>query len=157
MKTCTTGVDPVHVLVARVDVFAQLGERGAFGWDWVDHTQPYADDLYLDDEDRSRQTFTVFAVMPRKERCISWTCPISHDQEAEVRAWLRGPRVLGVLRTLWRRSSTERRQRGERRRTLRRREPPPVQRAGPRRHPPRGLDWPLEVAMQVHEEAADVG
>jgi hypothetical protein len=54
-----------------------------YRWDWVDHAQPYADDLFLD------------------ERCISWTCPISHGQEPEVLAWLRGPRVLGALRTLW--------------------------------------------------------
>jgi len=47
--------------------------------DWFDHTQHYADDLHLDGEDRSTQTF------------ISWSCPISHDQEAEVLAWLRRP------------------------------------------------------------------
>jgi hypothetical protein len=69
--------------------------------DWVDPTQPYADDLFLDGEDRSTQTFTVYAVTPRTKRCISWSCPISHDQEAEVLAWLRSPRVLGALRTLW--------------------------------------------------------
>jgi hypothetical protein len=59
--------------------------------DWFDHTQPYADDLHLDGEDRSTQTFIVYAVMPRTERCVSWSCPISHDQEAEVLAWLRRP------------------------------------------------------------------
>jgi hypothetical protein len=72
-----------------------------YRWDWVDYTQPYADDMFLDGEDRSGQMFTVYAVMPRKERCISWTCPISYDQEPEVLAWLRGPRVLGALRGLW--------------------------------------------------------
>jgi hypothetical protein len=72
-----------------------------YRWDWVDHSQPYADDLFLDGEDRSTQTFTVYALAPRTERCVSWSCPISHDQEAEVLAWLRGPRVLGALRALW--------------------------------------------------------
>jgi hypothetical protein len=38
--------------------------------------------------------------MPHTERCVSWTCPITHDQDAEVPAWLRGSRVLGALRTL---------------------------------------------------------
>jgi hypothetical protein len=72
-----------------------------YRWDWVDYTQPYADDLFLDGEDRSAQRFTVYAIMPRKERCISWSCPISYDQEPAVLAWLRGPRVLGALRGLW--------------------------------------------------------
>jgi hypothetical protein len=72
-----------------------------YRWDRVDYSQRYADDLFLDGEDRSAQRFTVYAVMPRTECCVSWTCPITHDQEAEVLAWLRGPRVLGALRTLW--------------------------------------------------------
>jgi hypothetical protein len=34
--------------------------------DWIDHTQPYADDLCLEGEDRSTQTFTVSVVTPAK-------------------------------------------------------------------------------------------
>ena len=69
--------------------------------DWFDHTQPYADDLHLDGEDRSTQTFIVYAVMPRTERYVSWSCPISHDQEAEVLAWLRRPAGARRAPTLW--------------------------------------------------------
>lgn len=96
--------------VNRCESFAQLREyvdetdedmNRIYRWDWVDYTQPYADDLFVEGEDRNKQTFTIYAVMPRKERCISWSCPVSHEQEAEVLEWLRGPRVLGALRALW--------------------------------------------------------
>jgi hypothetical protein len=71
-------------------------------WDWADYSQPHHDDLFLEGEDRSKETFTVYLIMPRKNgRAWSVTCPIAKEQEPEVLEWLRGPRVLGYLRTLW--------------------------------------------------------
>lgn len=96
--------------INRCNSFAELRDwidnldedmNHVYRWDWQDWSQPQHDGLFLDGEDRSRQEFRVFLVMPRKEACISGVCPIAHDQEAEVLAWLRGPRVLGALRTLW--------------------------------------------------------
>ncbi len=72
-----------------------------YRWDWTDWSQPHFDDLFIEDEDRSKEEFTVYLLMPRKEGFWSVTCPITKDQEAEVLEWLRGPRVLGYLRTLW--------------------------------------------------------
>lgn len=72
-----------------------------YRWDWKDYSQPHFDSLFLDGEDRSEETFTVYLLMPRKGQCVSFTCPITKDQEHEVLKWLRGPRVLGYLRTLW--------------------------------------------------------
>ena len=95
----------------RFDSFAELREAAdeldedmnhIYRWDWLDYSQPCHDDLFLPGEDRSsEQLFKVFLVLPRKSAFLSWECLISHDQEAEVLAWLRGPRVLGALRTLW--------------------------------------------------------
>jgi hypothetical protein len=45
-------------------------------------SQRYADDL-LDGEDRSAQRFSVYAIMPRNNHCVSWTCPITHADAAE--------------------------------------------------------------------------
>lgn len=72
-----------------------------YRWDWDDYSQPHHDDLFLPGEDRSGQVLKVFMVMPRKSAFWSATCPVTHDQEPEVLEWLRGPRVLGALRTLW--------------------------------------------------------
>lgn len=72
-----------------------------YRFDWLDYSQPHHDSLFLDGEDRSGQQLRLFMVMPRKGAFWSATCPITHDQEAEVLEWLRGPRVLGALRKLW--------------------------------------------------------
>jgi hypothetical protein len=72
-----------------------------YRWDWVDYSQPHHDNLMLNDAERAKQEFRIFAVMPRKSAFLEWSCPITHDQEIEVLEWLRGPRVLGALRTLW--------------------------------------------------------
>ena len=64
-----------------------------YRWDWEDRSQP--------GKERGTGEFTVYILMPRKGRCFSITCPISKDQESEVLEWLRGPRVLGYLKTLW--------------------------------------------------------
>lgn len=72
-----------------------------YRWDWVDYTQPHHDELFMDGEPRSKQVFRVFLVLPRKTWFLEWECPITHEQEAEVLEWLRGPRVLGALRKLW--------------------------------------------------------
>lgn len=72
-----------------------------YRWDWKDYSQPIHDDLFLDGEDRGRQEFHVVLVLPRKSMFLEWRCPITHDQETEVLAWLRSGRVLGALRRLW--------------------------------------------------------
>jgi hypothetical protein len=72
-----------------------------YRWDWKDYSQPQHDDLFVEGEYRGRQEFTVYWLMPRKERCGSTTCPITHEQEAEVIEWLRGPRCAGHLRRVW--------------------------------------------------------
>jgi hypothetical protein len=72
-----------------------------YRWDWQDWSQSHYDDLYLSDEERSKQNFVAYLVMPRKEILISFTCPITYDQEPDVLAWLRSDRVLGNLRRWW--------------------------------------------------------
>ncbi len=72
-----------------------------YRWDWEDDSQPHRADLFLPHENRSGQRFVVYLLMPRKSGFWSVRCPIAHDQEVEVLEWLRGPRVLGSLRTLW--------------------------------------------------------
>lgn len=79
--------------------FAELRE-------WVDGAPAESNHIYRWDWRNSEgddydELFTVWALLPRLGVCISWTCPISREQEPEVRAWLRSPRVLGSLRELW--------------------------------------------------------
>lgn len=94
----------------RCDDFAELraavdrlddGMNHVYRWDWQDWSQPHFDDLFFGDDDRSRQAFTVYLVLPRKSMLICFTCPVTHDDEPAVLEWLRGPRVLGALRALW--------------------------------------------------------
>lgn len=72
-----------------------------YRWDWSDYSQPHHDDIFVRGEDRSEQKFSVCIVMPRQDTLAEWSCPIAHDQEPEVLAWLRSPRVLGHLRKWW--------------------------------------------------------
>ena len=72
-----------------------------YRWDWRDWSQPHYDELYLSDEDRGEPDFAVYLVMPRKDALLSFTCPITHEQEPDVLAWLRSDRVLGNLRRWW--------------------------------------------------------
>lgn len=84
--------------VDRIDEDMNLIYR----WDWVDPRHPSQDDLYLSDEYRSPiDTLTIWMLQPRKSQFISFSCPVTHEQEAEVLEWLRGPRVAGHLRKLW--------------------------------------------------------
>jgi hypothetical protein len=91
----------------EADNFAELREsvEGAdsqmnhvYRWDWVDYDQPHNADLA---EPGTPQRFTVYLLTPRKSGFWSVSCPVTHDQEAEILDWLRGPRVLGALRKLW--------------------------------------------------------
>lgn len=77
------------------------GMNHVYRFDWLDWSQPMHDDLRVPGEEPSPQEFTVFLILPRKDMTISFSCPISHEQEDEVLAWLRGPRILGALRALW--------------------------------------------------------
>jgi hypothetical protein len=77
------------------------GMNHVYRWDWQDWSQPHHDSLFLDGEDRSKQTFTVYLVLPRKTMLINFTCPVTHEDEADVLAWLRSDRILGALRKLW--------------------------------------------------------
>lgn len=72
-----------------------------YRFDWEDDSQPHRAELFLGDEERTGQRLKVFTLMPRKSQCGEFVCPIRHDQEAEVIAWLSGPRVGGHLRRLW--------------------------------------------------------
>jgi hypothetical protein len=72
--------------------FYDARRNHVYRWDWVP-----ADEA---DEDQ-RDQFTVYTIQPRKDGFTSFTCPVTRDQEDEVLAWLRGPRVLGALRAMW--------------------------------------------------------
>lgn len=72
-----------------------------YRWDWLDYNQPHHDTLFLEGEFRDKQRFKVYLVMPRKSAFLQFECPITHDQEAEVLAWLRSDRVLGAMRRMW--------------------------------------------------------
>lgn len=79
----------------------QEGPNHVYRWDWIDWSQPQHDDTFNDGEDRSGQEFAVFLVCPSKSATINFTCPITHDDEPEVLAWLRSDRVAGALQRLW--------------------------------------------------------
>ena len=73
-----------------------------YRWDWVDPRHPSQDDLYLENEYRSPiNKLTIWMLQPRKSQFIAFRCPVTHEQEAEVLVWLRGPRCAGYLRKLW--------------------------------------------------------
>lgn len=94
----------------HVDTFDELREHVdsmdedmnlVYRWDWKDYSQPHFDDDFLTDAERRKQKFIVFWLMPRKGRCGSISCSITHEQEAEVYEWLSGPRCLGHLQKVW--------------------------------------------------------
>lgn len=89
--------DELRQSVNRLDE----GMNHIYRWDWIDYSQPMHDDLFLEDEERGKQTFTVFLVLPRKSMLINFTCPVTHEQEHEIREWLQSDRVLGALRRHW--------------------------------------------------------
>jgi len=72
-----------------------------YRWDWRDWSQPHYDELFLPDEERGKPDFVVYLVMSRKDALLSFICPITHEQEPDVLAWLRSDRVLGNLRRWW--------------------------------------------------------
>lgn len=94
----------------KVDSFAELQAvvdqhdedmNVVYRWDWADYSQPHYDEYFDDGEGRSKEVFQVFVLMPRKAGFWSVECPITKAQEQEVLEWLRGPRVMGYLKTLW--------------------------------------------------------
>lgn len=87
-------------LRAMVDGFDE-DMNVVYRWDWKDYSQPHFDVLFIDGEDRSEETFTVYLLLPRKSAFMVLSCPIRKDQEFEVLDWLSGPRCAGYLRTLW--------------------------------------------------------
>lgn len=70
-----------------------------YRWDW------YVYDTDSDEQTaeggHNEQTFKVHIIMPRVDKIFSLSCPITKEQENEVRQWLQGPRVLGYLRRIW--------------------------------------------------------
>lgn len=72
-----------------------------YRWDWFDAAAEHNADLYLGDEPRTEQYLTVTTVMQRKSSFSAFRCPIRHDQEADVIAWLSSDRVAGHLRKTW--------------------------------------------------------
>lgn len=95
-----TKADSFAELKAMVDA-SDADMNPVYRWDWLDYAQPHHDDLFLDDEDRSKEVFRVYMLMPRKSGFWMVECPIAKAQEQDVLEWLRGPRVLGYLKTLW--------------------------------------------------------
>lgn len=65
-----------------------------YRWDWKGPHSRYADET-------DPEKLTVYLLMPRKSQFWSISCPIQKHQEFEVLEWLRGPRCLGYLQTLW--------------------------------------------------------
>lgn len=75
-----------------------------YRWDWKDYSTPEAAAQHYvdkDDEEWGKQELLVFFLMPRKGAFGSFRCPVTYEEEAEVREWLSGPRCAGHLRTLW--------------------------------------------------------
>lgn len=70
------------------------GSTVIYRWDWLG---PHSRDADPD----TREELWIFGVFPRKSMAWSLSCPISKDQEDEVRDWLRGPDVLGQLAPVW--------------------------------------------------------
>lgn len=68
-----------------------------YRWDW---NQSDPDD-YEDDEEVPGETLTLFVILQRKSRCVSWTVPVTPDDEPRVREFLASDRVLGALRSMW--------------------------------------------------------
>ncbi|WP_114906845.1 hypothetical protein [Ornithinimicrobium murale] len=60
-----------------------------YRWDWSSG------------ESGDTQHLTVTVVMQRKSLFASWTCPVTHEDEPAVRAWLASDRVAGALRRTW--------------------------------------------------------
>lgn len=92
------------------DTFAELRDAAdrldedmnyIYRWDWADYSQSHYDDYGLTDAARAKQKLTVSFVLQRKSQFMTWTCPVTHDDEPTVREWLAGPRVLGHLRKTW--------------------------------------------------------
>ena len=69
-----------------------------YRWDWI--TRRY-DALKVGGEPFTTDTLYLYGVQPRTCRLFSYGCPVTRDQEPEVAAWLRGPRILGYLREVW--------------------------------------------------------
>jgi hypothetical protein len=70
------------------------GSTVIYRWDWLGPHSSHAS------PDR-REELVIYGLFPRKSMTWSLACPISKDQEDEVRAWLRGPDVLGQLAPVW--------------------------------------------------------
>lgn len=72
-----------------------------YRWDWYDAAAEHNADNYLDDEPRTEQYLKVTTVLQRKSAFTNYRCPIRHDQEADVLAWLHSDRIAGYLRKTW--------------------------------------------------------
>lgn len=72
-----------------------------YRWDWFDAAAEHNADLFIEDEPRVEQHLTVTTVLQRKSKFINYRCPIRHDQEADVLAWLHSDRIAGHLRKTW--------------------------------------------------------
>jgi len=70
------------------------GSTVIYRWDWrlPNTTYPSPGEC---------EELIIFGLFPRVSRTWSLRCPISKDQEDEVREWLQGPDVLGQLAPLW--------------------------------------------------------
>ena len=96
-------IEEHDTLESLIHAFARMDEDMNFiyRWDWFDAAAEHNADLFLDDEPRTAQHLTVTTVQQRKSRFWAYRCPIRHDQEADVLAWLHSERVAGHLRKTW--------------------------------------------------------
>lgn len=93
-------VDSFDELRAMVDGFDD-DLNVVYRWDWIDESNPLHTDGYVGDEPPYAETFRVHLLQPRKSRFGTVECPITKDQESEVREWLAGARCFGYLKRLW--------------------------------------------------------
>lgn len=80
--------DTLDELISALDRYAPDILNQVYGWEWL-----------TADESSGHDTFIVH--LHSASHRFNYTCPVKREQEAEVLAWLRGPRVLGALRHAW--------------------------------------------------------
>jgi hypothetical protein len=92
--TDATHVDSLAEAKEMLAGHSHDGSTVIYRWDWLG---PHSGDADPD----QREELVVYGLYPRIGHTWSLSCPISKDQEDEVRAWLRGPNVLGQLAPVW--------------------------------------------------------
>lgn len=89
-----TAIGSFAELTVELDAL-NLGDFLVFGWEWVDARSRH-DDLRF-----SGDVFKAHVMLLGSHHVYTLVCPIDKSQEDEVLVWLRGPRVLGLLKDMW--------------------------------------------------------